>query len=78
MTELEDDAWRQHLCQNCGSHLGEEQCVLRLSDSLRKAYCSTYCRYQAAKPFLSELVFQAPKRMSLRDHILRSSHNRPV
>jgi len=65
MTNLDDRTWRVDLCQNCGSELGDEQCTLRWGGGV-------YCRVQAAKKFVSNLVFQAPKTLSLRDHILRS------
>ena len=65
MTNLDDRTWRVDLCQNCGSELGNEQCTLRWGGGV-------YCRAQAAKKFVSNLAFQAPKTLSLRDHILRS------
>ena len=65
MTNLDDRSWRVDLCQTCGSELGDEQCTLRWGGGV-------YCRVQAAKKLVSNLVFQAPKTLSLRDHILRS------
>jgi hypothetical protein len=78
MTVLEDKTWPGGLCQNCGSHLGDEQCVLRFNDGRCDAYCSPYCRDRAVKSFPSGPIFQDQKRISLRRYILRSPDITPI
>jgi hypothetical protein len=68
MTNLDDRSWRVDLRQNCGSELGDEQCTLRWGGGV-------YCRVQAARKFVSNLVFQAPKTLSLRDHVLQAAES---
>jgi len=41
-------------------------------DGVPKPHPSPYCRVRAAEKFVSHLIFQASKAVSLRDYTLRS------
>ena len=72
MTDIEENMWQEGLCKHCGIRLRGEQRVLRLSDGFSKVYCSDYCRDQGVQTYLSRPIFEASRRMNLRDHILGS------
>ena len=76
MTDLEENFWSSHLCQNCGSELRRERHVLTQGD-LTEDYCSGLCYDEGLKrAMISAPIFVAPARMDLRARLLRSMQNR--
>lgn len=76
MTDLEENYWSKHLCQNCGSDLQREKHALA-HDGVTKDYCSHLCYDEGLKRALvSAPVFVAPARMDLRAHLRRSIQSR--
>ena len=76
MTDLEENCWSTHLCQNCGSELRRERHVLT-QGGLTVDYCSGFCSDEGLKrAMVSAPVFVAPARMDLRAHLLRSLQSR--
>ena len=76
MTDLEENSWLTHLCQNCGSELRRERHVLT-QGGLAEDYCSGLCYDEGLKrAMISAPIFVAPARMDLRARLLRSMQNR--
>ena len=77
MTDLEENCWSKHLCQNCGTELRSEKEHVLTQDGTTKSYCSDLCYDEGLKPaMVSAPVFVAPARMDLRVHLLRSMQSR--
>jgi hypothetical protein len=76
MTDLEENCWSTHLCQNCGSGLRRERHVL-MRGGLTEDYYSDLCYDEGLKrAMVSAPVFVAPARMDLRARLLRSMQSR--
>ena len=77
MTDLEENCWSKHLCQNCGTVLQPEKEHVLTQGGTTNSYCSELCYHEGLKAALvSAPVFVAPARMDLRAHLLRSMQSR--